>query len=160
MIQQLLSNWLNWRCYDTVFVSNCSKMNLKHEPTHFFSLCPFLLDETYKIPLYFPQECQVNVCACARARVWGVNQSGGLPFISIVSQRSGGGVQHYTLSSPTLLSVSAELISEEGHLFTQETKREWHTASELQHFFFESGFFFNSQNCPAFIWTLTSDSCF
>lgn len=103
----------------------------------------FLLDEMYKIPLYFPLECQsIHVRVCMRARVWGVNHSGGFSFISIVCQRSGGGVQHYTLSSPTLLSVSAELISEEGHIFTQQNGNDTQSASELQHFFLETGFFF------------------
>lgn len=148
---KLISNWLKWRCYDTVFVSNSPKNESENSTgvsyLHIFRSV-HLLEEMYKIPLYFPQECQsMHVC------VWGVNQSGGFPFISIVSQRSGGGVQHYTLSSPTLLSVSAELISEEGHLFTQETKREWHTASELQHFFL-SRLFLNRRNCPAFNFNL------
>lgn len=71
--QQLLSNWLNWRCYDTVFVSNCSKTTLKNEPTHFFfALCHFCWTKRIKSPFTFLRSVKsmyVRVSARARACV-------------------------------------------------------------------------------------------
>lgn len=158
MIQKLFSNWLNWRCYDTVFNS---PENESEKWTSTFCLLSvhFCWTNCIKSPFTFLLCQSIHVRACVRC------QSQRRLLFHLYSQSEiRGRSTAYTLSSPTLLSVSAELISEEGHLFTQQTKREWHTASELQHFFFffwsRNFFFFNSHNRPAFIWALTSDACF
>lgn len=87
----------------------------------------------------------MSLCVCV------VNHSGGLCFISILSQRSGGGVQHYTLSSPTLLSVSAGLTSEEGHLL--QLKKTNGNDTTFYFLFFNHG---NIRDCATFTPTLTS----
>lgn len=123
------------------------------------ALGPFLLDELYKIPLYFPL-VSVNTCAC----VCEVSITAAASLSSLQSVRDQG--EEYSIHSlqPNITLSLCWAHFWRGTPFyptnkTGMTHSIWTPA--LFFFFWESEFFFfNSHNRPAFIWALTSDACF